>query len=219
MLLPRLQKLESHPGYLSGEPSLSLSPNLWHQRLGFIAKSSGTMATGWLPWGRVWKTGMTQRSSEEHLTHLSPPHASAQGDLAPMGRRSRGLAERKVGFCQDLGLSPPACLWKQTSPPRPGRGEGLLARSLASFFFIFFLCMWGGGVTGNSCHWLGSKTVYLSWMTAWVFRVSFASGLPFSSFYLDAMRTCSYQVLEWDSTSVHSVALVFLDKIKFVFLK
>lgn len=72
------------------------------------------MASGWLALGRVSKTGMTQSPSEEPLSHLSPPHAIDQGgwgDLVPMGMRTSSLFDMEVGLCQDLGLSPPACLW------------------------------------------------------------------------------------------------------------
>lgn len=91
------------------------------------------MASGWLSLGRVSKTGMTQSSSEEPLSHLSPPHAVDQGgwgDPVPMGMRTSSLVDVEKGLCQDLGLSPPACLWgKKKKPLQPTLGKG-------GFFFV-----------------------------------------------------------------------------------
>lgn len=101
----RLQKLESHLGYLFEEPSLSFSPNLWHQRLSFIAKSSGTVALGWLPLGRVRK-GWWLRAPLRSISLTSVLHMPQLRDLAAMGRGSRGPADREVGPCWDLGDKP-----------------------------------------------------------------------------------------------------------------
>lgn len=93
---------------------------------------------GLAPLGQGLERVMTQSSSEKHLTHLSPPHASA-GDLAAMGR----------GPCRDLGLR--RRLWGQTPQHRPERGQGYsLARSLLNICIL---------VSGNSFDW-GIK---LSW--------------------------------------------------------
>lgn len=98
------------------------------------------MASGWLALGRVSKTGMTQSSSEEPLSHLSPPHAIDQGgwgDLVPMGMRTSSLVDLEVGLCQDLGLSPPACLWekkkKKSLQPTLGKGGFFLFACLLAF--------------------------------------------------------------------------------------
>lgn len=172
MLFTRFQKLDSHLGYLFEEPCLSVLPSPWHQRLGFIAKLSGTMASGWLSLGRVSKTGMTQSSSEEPLTHLAPPHASdqcGQGDLVPMGMRTSRLADMEVRLCQDLGLSPPACLCVLggggTKPLNLGWGkEGLFA----CLFFFFLGC----------CCWSQFSLTWGVWTDrAWLVRVSFESGV------------------------------------------
>lgn len=212
MLFTRFQKLDSHLGYLFEEPCLSVLPSPWHQRLGFIAKLSGTMASGWLSLGRVSKTGMTQSSSEEPLTHLAPPHASdqcGQGDLVPMGMRTSRLADMEVRLCQDLGLSPPACLCVLggggTKPLNLGWGrEGLFA--CLFFFFSWLLLLVTVFIDLGSLNWQSMTGKGQLWV--WC--------LPF---FILSHDWRPYLVLRGEAISVCPASLVFLAKINLVFVK